>query len=379
MKKIGILGSTGSIGTQALNIIRKNPEKFGVLALTCGKNIELLSKQIEEFQPEAICVEKEKDGRDLGKKFPQVQVFFGRKGLKQLAAEVNCQLMLNALVGMRGLEPTLEAIYSGKDIALANKETLVAGGSLVMEAAKNNQVRIIPVDSEHSAIFQSLQGNTGQKVNRIILTASGGPFRGYSWDQLKNVSLEEALKHPNWSMGNKITIDSATMMNKGLEVMEAKWLFDIEPEKIEVLVHRESIVHSMVEYADRSIIAQLGLPDMRIPISYSFTYPDRLENHCEGVDFIKMGKLHFEPVDREVFRCLDLAYQALSLGGSYPVALNAANEVLVQKFLDGRISFVEIQMALEDLMNEHSPLYNLDIGGILEVDRQVRERLELWG
>lgn len=379
MRKIVILGSTGSIGTQALNIIRENPDKFKAVALSCGKNIDLLNKQIEEFHPEIICVEKEADGIFLKRQFPRLDVLYGKKGLKQLAGQSNCQLILNALVGMRGLEPTLEAIYSGKDIALANKETMVTGGAIVTEAAEKNNVRIIPVDSEHSAIFQALKGNEGQDINRIILTASGGPFRGYSLAQLKDVTLEEALRHPNWSMGSKITVDSATMMNKGLEVIEAKWLFHIAAEKIEVLVHKESIIHSMVEFSDRSIIAQLGLPDMTIPISYSFAYPDRLKNYSEGVDFLKLGKLHFEPVDRKVFRCLGLACEALEHGGSYPVALNAANEVLVQRFLEGRISFIDIQIIIEKILNEHSPIYNMDIEGILSVDEGIRKRLQLWG
>lgn len=379
MKKIGILGSTGSIGTQALDIIRENRDKFGVSVLTCGKQTELLARQIVEFSPELACVEHEKDALSLTKKFPKTEILFGEEGLKQAAALADSRLVLNALVGMRGLEPTLAAIQAGRNIALANKETLVAGGAVVMKAVSEKGVRLIPVDSEHSAIFQALKGNEGQEIRRILLTASGGPFRGYDLNQLGGVTREQALKHPNWIMGSKITIDSATMMNKGLEVIEASWLFNLPPEKIEVIVQRESIIHSMVEYSDRSIIAQLGTPDMKVPISYAFAYPDRLENNSEGIDFIKLGKLNFEPVDMNVFRCLGLAYEALRLGGSYPVVLNAANEVLVQQFLEGRIKFLDIQTAIERLMDDHSPLYNMDMGDILEVDRNTRERLVLWG
>ena len=277
-------------------------------------------------------MEQEKDALSLKREFPKTEILWGKEGLKQTAAFADCDMVLNALVGMRGLEPTLSAIHAGRDIALANKETLVAGGEIVMKAVSEKAVRLIPVDSEHSAIFQALQGNEDQRIRRIILTASGGPFRGYSLSQLRQVTLEQALKHPNWSMGNKITIDSATMMNKGLEVIEARWLFDVDPEIIQVVVHRESIIHSMVEFMDHSILAQLGMPDMKVPIGYAFAYPDRLENDCEGVDFFRLGQLHFEPVDTQVFRCLGLAYEALKSGGSYPVVLNAANEVMVQKF-----------------------------------------------
>ncbi|GAB1476693.1 1-deoxy-D-xylulose-5-phosphate reductoisomerase [Bacillota bacterium] len=379
MKKIAILGSTGSIGTQALEIIRENREKFGVSVLTCGKQTRLLAGQIAEFNPELVCVEHEGEALSLNKQFPKVEVLYGKEGLKQAAASTDSSMVLNALVGMRGLEPTLAAVEAGKDIALANKETLVAGGPLVMKAAADKGVRLIPVDSEHSAIFQALKGNEGQEIRRILLTASGGPFRGYSLAGLGRVTLEEALKHPNWSMGNKITIDSATMMNKGLEVIEASRLFDLAGEKIEVIVQRESIIHSMAEFQDGSIIAQLGTPDMKVPISYSFAYPDRLENNKPGVDFLKLGILNFEPVDMNVFRCLGLAYEALRLGGSYPVVLNAANEVMVQRFLEGKIEFLDIQRTIEKVLNDHKPLDDLDIADILEVDRFTREGLEIWG
>lgn len=378
MKKIGILGSTGSIGTQALDIIKMNQDRFRVTALTCGKRVDLLESQILKFHPDIVCVEQEADALRLKRQFPKTEVLWGKEGLKQTAAQADCEMILNALVGMRGLEPTLKAIDAGRDVALANKETLVAGGAIVKRAVEERGVRLIPVDSEHSAIFQALQGNEGQKIRRILLTASGGPFRGYTLDRLERVTVEQALRHPNWSMGSKITIDSATMMNKGLEVIEARWLFDVEPDIINVVVQRESIIHSMVEFADGSIMAQLGMPDMRVPISYAFAYPDRLVNHFEGVNFFQLGQLHFESVDLQVFRCLGMAYEALKLGGSYPVVLNAANEVLVQQFLEGKISFIAIQNTIEKVLEQHMPRYDMDLYDILEIDSEIRERLSIW-
>jgi 1-deoxy-D-xylulose-5-phosphate reductoisomerase len=378
MKKIGILGSTGSIGTQALDIIKSNRDVFSATLLTCGKSIDLLEEQIKEFNPEIVCVDKEEAAKYLKEHYPKTEVFFGKKGLMQVAANNDCHMILNSLVGMMGLEPTLAAIDAGKDIALANKETLVAGGQIVMAAARKKGVKIIPVDSEHSAIFQALQGNEGQSVKRMLLTASGGPFRNYSLEQLKDVTLEQALRHPNWTMGSKITIDSATMMNKGLEVIEAKWLFDVSPDVIEVVVHKESIIHSMVEFSDSSILAQLGLPDMRVPIAYALNYPHRLKIDLEGVDFFKLGSIHFEPVDTKVFRCLGLAIEALKQGGSYPVILNSANEVLVQFFLERKISFLDIQRKIEEALETHIPQYNLNLEDILELDIDTRRRLIEW-
>lgn len=375
MKNIAILGSTGSIGTQALDIIEKNPEQFSVTALTCGKNVRLLEEQILAFRPAVVCVGREEDAEFLRGKFPGTEILFGEAGLSETAENADCDLLLNALVGMCGLAPTYKAIRAGKNIALANKEALVTGGSLIMNAVREEGVAMLPVDSEHSAIFQSLEGNKGQKINRILLTASGGPFRGYSAEQLAEVTLKQALAHPNWSMGPKITIDSATMMNKGLEVIEARWLFDVEPERIEVLVHKESVIHSMVEFIDHSIIAELGVPDMRGPIGYAFTYPDRMENDIPQVDFISLGGLHFEAADTKVFRCLGMAYEALTLGGSYPVALNAANEVLVGKFLAGEISFTAIQDGIERVMDEHVPILDPGLADIISVDREIREKL----
>lgn len=378
MKKITILGSTGSIGTQALDIIGKNPERFSVVALTCGRRLTLLAEQIDIYKPQIVCVALEKDAVGLQKRYPDIEVLWGEQGLLDVAGKTDCDILLNALVGMIGLGPTYTAIQAGKNIALANKETLVTGGEVIMDAVKKAGIDFLPVDSEHSAIFQALQGNINQKIERILLTASGGPFRGYSLKELKNVTVEQALKHPNWSMGNKITIDSATMMNKGLEVIEARWLFDVEPDRIQVLVHPESIIHSMVEYKDHSIIAQLGLPDMRVPISYAFTYPNRIENDLNGVDFFLLKNLSFESADTKVFRCLDMAYEAIRNGGSYPVVLNASNEVLVQKFLERKISFIDIQNTIEKVLEEHKPVYNLDITDIFFIDREIREKLEKW-
>lgn len=373
MKRISLLGSTGSIGTQCLDIVRENSEKYQVKALTCGSNVKLLADQINEFNPELVVTADENDGRLLQKKYPHIEVMWGRQGLIE-AAKIGCDMVVNGLMGMRGLEPTYHAVMAGRDIALANKETLVSGGEVIMDVVRKKGIRLLPVDSEHSAIFQSLEGNEGRKISKILLTASGGPFRGFTIKQLEEVTLEQALKHPNWSMGRKITIDSATMMNKGLEVIEAKWLFDVDVRKIEILVHPQSILHSAVEFEDKSVIGQMGVPDMRIPISFAMSYPKRLSSSREGVDFFgKAANLTFEKPDRSVFKCIKIAYDSSEAGGTYPVVMNAANEVFVDLFLKEKIRFIDIQNNLEKILESHKPTYNLDLEGIIEQDRIARD------
>ena len=368
MKKISLLGSTGSIGTQCLDIIRENRDKYQVVALACGSNVDLLS----EFSPVLAAVADEKAAQELQKNYPGTEISWGRQGLIDVAC-ADCDMVVNGLMGIRGMEPTYHAIMSGKDVALANKETLVAGGEIIMKAAYEKEIKLLPVDSEHSAIFQCLEGNKGRNINRILLTASGGPFRGFSKEELEHVTLEQALKHPNWSMGKKITIDSATMMNKGLEVIEAKWLFDVDVEKIEILVHPQSILHSAVEFEDKSIIGQMGLADMRIPISFALCYPDRLPSKEPGLDFFSQGaRMTFEKPDTEVFKCIKLAYESSKAGGTYPVTLTGANETLVELFLKKKIKFTDIQNILERMLEAHSPAYNLDLEGIMEADRKAR-------
>ena len=376
MKRISILGSTGSIGTQALDVIAENEERFQVAALSCARNTELLCRQIEKFRPAAVAVERDEDASSIAAEYKDVEVYWGREGLEAIASMEDCDMVLNSLMGMRGLEPTLAAVNAGKDIAFANKETLVVGGELVMKAVRDKGVKLLPVDSEHSAIFQSLQGSGQNEIRRIILTASGGPFRGFSLRQLEGVTLEQALAHPNWSMGSKITIDSATMMNKGLEVIEANWLFDVPLDNIQIVVHPQSVLHSAVEYMDGSVIGQMGNPDMRIPIAYAFSYPDRLDlgTMTESLDFFSLKDgMSFYPADRDVFRTIDLAYEAARMGGSCPVVLNGANEVLVEMFLKGKIRFVDIQNILIKVMETHEPKYNLSIEGILEEDSRIRD------
>jgi len=376
MKKIAILGSTGSIGTQALDVIERNSGKFYAYALSCEKRIDLLALQIEKFKPKIAVTAREEDARELAKKYPDTEFFFGSEGLI-FAVKSDCDMVLNSLMGIRGLMPTYEAVMAGKDIAFANKETLVAGGHVIMNAVKEKGVKLLPVDSEHSAIMQCLLGNEAKQAKRLILTASGGPFRGYSLAQLRKVSLEQALKHPNWSMGSKITIDSATMMNKGLEVIEAKWLFGMPESKIDVVIHPQSIIHSMVEYCDGSIIAQMGRPDMRVPISYALSYPDRLLADAEAFNFFTEAKdLTFEKPDDDTFKCLKLARQAIKdENSSYALVLNSANEVLVQLFLEKKIDFLDIQDSIERILDEHVPIYNLGIEQILELDEKVRREV----
>lgn len=375
MKKVTILGSTGSIGTQALDVIGRNREQFQIETLACGQNTELLEQQIQKFSPKQAVTELEQDACRLAKVYPKVGFLWGEKGLLA-AAEDDSQILLNSLVGIRGLVPTYHAIQSGKDIALANKETLVSGGELIMKAVQKKGARMLPVDSEHSAIFQCLQGNQGKKIRRILLTASGGPFRGFSRRQLADVTLEQALHHPKWSMGKKITIDSATMMNKGLEVIEAKWLFDVPLSDIHIMVHPQSIVHSGVEFEDGSVIAQMGSADMRIPISVALGYPERIPDAGKRLDFFKEGaNLTFEAPDTEVFGCIRLAYEASKAGGSYPVVLNAANEVMVDRFLKGQIAFLDIEKNIQKILDDHTPTYNLGLNEIINIDKEIRKEV----
>lgn len=375
MKKISLLGATGSIGTQVLDIIRIHPEKYQLVAITSGKNIEITRKIIQEFHPKFVSVQYKDDYNTLKNEFgANITFSYGDKGLQEAATIEEVDLVVNALMGSIGLEPTLMAIKEGKTIALANKETLVTAGHIVMETAKRYQVPILPIDSEHSAIFQALNGEDIKTVKRIILTASGGSFRDYSRDELKNVTVEEALNHPNWSMGSKITIDSATMMNKGLEVIEAHWLFDLPYEKIDVILHRESIIHSMVEYHDSSIIAQLGNPDMRVPIQYALSYPERLPLESKPIlDLAKTGTLHFEEMDFGRFPMLKYAYDAGKAGGTMPTVLNAANEVAVHQFLEGKISFLVIEELVEKALSRHTNIQDPDLNTIREVDEETRK------
>ncbi len=377
MKYISILGSTGSIGCQALDVIRNNTDEFKVVGISANKNIELLEKQALEFKPKVVSVYNENKAKILKQRLKpyNIKVETGINGLIDVATEKTADIILTSVVGMIGLKPTLEAIKSGKTIALANKETLVVGGKIVMDEAKKNNVKIIPVDSEHSAIFQSMKSGKHGEISKIILTASGGPFRGKTKKELKDVTYKDALRHPNWSMGKKISIDSSTLMNKGLEVIEAKWLFDISYEKIDVVVHPQSIIHSMVEFIDGSVVGQLGIADMRIPIQYALTYPKRKNNSLEKLDLIKVGSLSFESVDKDTFPCFNLALKALRQGGTMPTVLNAANEIAVILFLENKINFYDIPYYIEKVMSIHENIDNPKVEDIFESDKWAREKL----
>lgn len=376
MKKIGILGSTGSIGTQTLQIVRDNKD-IQVLALAAGSNVDLLEKQIREFQPEIACLWQEDKAEELRQRVKDlpVRVVSGMDGMLEIAVLPGIEILVTAVVGMIGIRPTIAAIEAGKDIALANKETLVTAGHLIMPLAKEKGVQILPVDSEHSAIFQCLHGEKHRQVEKILVTASGGPFRGRTREQLKNVQVEDALKHPNWSMGRKITIDSATLVNKGLEVMEARWLFDVDFDHIEVVVQPQSIIHSMVQFQDGAVMAQLGTPDMRLPIQYALYYPDRFYLNDERLDFAKIGSISFEAPDMEVFRGLALAYEAGRKGGSMPTAFNAANEKAVAMFLDRKIDFLSIWDMIEYCMKEHQYIENPNLDEILKTEQEVYDMI----
>ncbi len=375
MKKVTILGSTGSIGTQTLEVIREHSDELSVVALAAGSNKELLKEQIMEFKPGLVSIGNESLAGELEKELASMEerpeIVYGMDGLIAAAGYSDADVVVTAVVGMMGIRPTMEAIRKGKDIALANKETLVTAGHLIMDMAREYGSAILPVDSEHSAIFQSLQGNRPQDVDRILLTASGGPFRGFTKDQLDHVTLDQALKHPNWAMGKKITIDSSTMVNKGLEVMEAHWLFDVDYDRIKVLVQPQSIIHSMVQYVDGAIIAQLGTPDMKVPIEYALFYPERRMLAGDRLDFAALSKITFEDPDYGVFRGLALALSAGKTGGSMPTVFNAANEKAVALFLEKKIEYKDITMWIERCMDHHKLISHPDLESILETEERV--------
>jgi 1-deoxy-D-xylulose-5-phosphate reductoisomerase len=373
MKKIAILGSTGSIGTQTLDIIRDHKELI-VTALAAGSNIDLLEKQAREFHPSLVCVYHEDKAKELKDRLNDmtISVVTGMEGLIECATEPESDIVVTAMVGMIGIRPTIEAINTGKNIALANKETLVTAGHIIMPLIKEKKVSLLPVDSEHSAIFQALNGEDKSSVHKILLTASGGPFRGKQLSELNNIMPKDALKHPNWAMGQKITIDSATMVNKGLEVMEAAWLFDMPIDNIQVVVHPQSIIHSMVEYQDGSVIAQLGVPDMRLPIQYALFYPDRKrQTRGERLDFTKLKQLTFEEPDMKTFYGLRLSYEAGRIGGSMPTVYNAANEWAVAEFLKGKIDFLSIPALIQEAMAQHKLIHNPSLNEILNTEQQT--------
>jgi len=378
MKKISILGSTGSIGTQALQIIRSNSD-LKALVLTANNNIDLLYEQILEFSPEFVCVYDKNNAEELKSRlslenpgvYKSLKISSGMDGLIEAASYPGADIVLTAVVGMVGIRPTMAAINAKKDIALANKETLVCAGKLIMEAAEKNNIRIYPVDSEHSAIFQCLNGENAAEADKILLTASGGPFRGKKACDLKNVTAADALKHPNWSMGKKVTIDSSTLANKGLEVIEASWLFNMPAEKIQVVVHPQSVIHSAVQFADGAVMAQLGVPDMKLPIQYAFLYPERRFLKERRLDLFELGSLTFERPDTDTFRSLALAYRAIKEGGTMPCVFNAANEAAVKRFLNGEIAFLEIAQYIESLMNSHKVIREPGLEQIIEIGEDI--------
>lgn len=379
MKKIAVLGSTGSIGTQTLEIVRSNPD-LQVVALAAGSSIDKMEQQIREFKPLVAAMWSEEAARELKDRVQDidVKVVSGMEGLLEIAVLPQVQVLVTAIVGMIGIRPTIAAIEAGKDIALANKETLVTAGHIIMPLAKKCGVSILPVDSEHSAIFQSMNGEPVKRVSKILLTASGGPFRGKTREQMASMQVEDALKHPNWAMGKKITIDSSTMVNKGLEVMEAKWLFDVDLDRIQVVVHPQSIIHSMVEYEDGAIIAQLGTPDMKLPIQYALFYPDRRPMEGKRVDFFELGQLTFEKPNLDVFEGLKLAYEAARIGGSMPTVYNAANEKAVALFLDRKISYLQITDLISEAMARHKTIINPTVEEILETEKSVYDMEYPW-
>ena len=372
MKKIVVLGSTGSIGTQTLEIVRDNAD-LEVVALAAGTNVALMEAQVREFKPQVAVMWTEEAAKDLKVRISDldVEVLSGMEGLLEISTHKDCEVLVTAIVGMIGIRPTIAAIEAGKTIALANKETLVTAGHIIMPLAKEKNVEILPVDSEHSAIFQSLQGQPKDRLSKILLTASGGPFRGKKCEDLLNIQVEDALKHPNWSMGRKITIDSATLCNKGLEVIEAKWLFDVDLDRIEVIVHPQSIIHSAIEYVDGGIMAQLGAPDMKLPIQYALFYPDRRPMSGKRVNFFELGAMTFEKPDMETFRGLQLAYDASAVGGSMPTVYNAANEKAVSLFLNRKIKFLQIPEVIEACMTNHRNILQPTVDDILNTEAEA--------
>ena len=379
IKRIAVIGSTGSIGTQALNILSEYPDQFEIKVLVANQNIDLLRSQIEKYRPDtAVVVDRNKadklSQRLSGKEFV---IKAGMEAVMEMVTREDIDVILMAIVGIAGLRPTIAALRSGKTIALANKEVMVVGGHIINNLVRQYNGRIIPVDSEHSAVFQAIQGcRNPDEIGKIILTASGGPFRGYDRAMLKDITPEDALRHPNWKMGSKITIDSATLMNKGLEVIEAKWMFNVDLNNIEVVIHPQSVIHSMVEFVDGTIIAQMGVPDMRVPILYALTYPNRFRTKLESLNLTRIGSLTFEEPDLDTFPCLSLAYEALRIGGTMPTALNAANEVAVNLFLEGRLAFSQIPIIIERSMASHKIIKDPQIDDVLYVDKVIRRNLD---
>lgn len=376
MKNIAILGSTGSIGRSTLEVIAQNSERFKVVALAAGSNIDLFEQQIKKFSPDIAAVADRDAAYALSKRLNGLEILSGDEGVNHVAAYVDADFVISAIVGSAGLLPTITAIKAGKTVGIANKEALVMAGDIVMKEAKKYKVKIIPVDSEHSAVSQCLEGHNSAEIRRIILTASGGPFVNKTKNDLKNIKAKEALKHPNWSMGRKITIDSSTLMNKGLEVIEACWLFDVSPEKVDVLIHPQSIIHSMVEFKDRSCMAQMSMPDMRGPISYALSYPERIAGAIPGLELEKTGSLTFRKPDHDMFPCLSYAYEAIKTGGTMPAVLNAANEIAVYAFLDDKIGFNDIPAVIRKTVDSHTVNTTPALEDLLEADRWAREKAE---
>lgn len=372
MKNIAIFGSTGSIGTSTLNVVRENKELFNIVTLVAGKNIDKLIKQIDEFAPKNVYIIDKENANILKEKYPNLNIYYGEEGLEDISNLVDFDISISALVGIAGLKPTYNMIKNGKTVALANKEVLVTGGKLIMQTAKKSGTKLLTVDSEHSAIMQCLNGEEENPIEKILLTASGGPF--FDRNITDDITVEEALNHPTWNMGKKVTIDSSTMMNKGFEVIEAKWLFDVEPNQIEVVVHRKSLVHSMVQFKDGTIMANIGPKSMQIPIAYALNYPKRLNNNIEKLDLFKVSELKFEKPDLNKFKCLQLAYNAIERGHCYQVILNAADEILVDAFINKKIKYTQIPLGIEKILNMYEKIELNSINEILEFDKEVKEK-----